>query len=189
MVVGGGPVGLLIGLVAARRGAQVVLVELDAAATGAGRRVGYLGARPSGGRHRRSRTGSHRTGPARTWRSRCPVRSGGLDTAVSVLAVVAGSVQVGIHAERRSVDLHRFFWRELELLGARLYQQEDLPRRSQLVASGAGPGAAADQRRWCRWPGGRGVRPAVRRRGDEGAGRLPGRGWTMSASVSSVYRG
>jgi threonine dehydrogenase-like Zn-dependent dehydrogenase len=58
---------------------------------------------------------------------------------VSVLAVRGRLCQVGIHAQPRTIDLHRFFWRELELLGARLYQREDFSRAVELVASGDVP--------------------------------------------------
>ena len=43
---------------------------------------------------------------------------------------------VGIHAEPRSVNLHTFFWRELELLGARLYTRDDVERAVTLVERG-----------------------------------------------------
>ena len=32
---------------------------------------------------------------------------------------------MAIHSTPREVNLHRFFWRELTLLGARLYQRDD----------------------------------------------------------------
>ncbi|WP_246017340.1 alcohol dehydrogenase catalytic domain-containing protein [Micromonospora pisi] len=38
-----------------------------------------------------------------------------------------------------SSDRSRFFWRELELLGARFYQRDDMVEAIRLVASGAVP--------------------------------------------------
>ncbi len=138
VVVGGGPVGLLIGLVAARRGAQVVLVELDATRRALAAELGLSVLDPreddiaAVARDLTGGAGAHVA-------FEVSGSQGGLDTAVSVLAVRGRICQVGIHAERRSVDLHRFFWRELELLGARLYQREDFAEAVQLVASGAVP--------------------------------------------------
>lgn len=138
VVVGGGPVGLLIGLVAARRGAEVVLVELDATRRALAAELGLSVLDPRGNDIAavvRDLTGGAGVQVA----FEVSGSQGGLDTAVSVLAVRGRLCQVGIHAERRSVDLHRFFWRELELLGARLYQQQDFAEAVQLVASGAIP--------------------------------------------------
>jgi threonine dehydrogenase-like Zn-dependent dehydrogenase len=46
---------------------------------------------------------------------------------------------VAIHPRPREVDLHRFFWRELTLIGARLYQRADFEKAVQLVAEGTIP--------------------------------------------------
>ena len=50
---------------------------------------------------------------------------GGITTAVQVLAVRGRLTLVGIHSAKREMDLHRFFWRELVLVGVRLYDRED----------------------------------------------------------------
>ena len=42
---------------------------------------------------------------------------------------------MAIHSQPREVDLFRFFWRELTLIGARLYERADFERAVQLVAS------------------------------------------------------
>ena len=46
---------------------------------------------------------------------------------------------VAIHPKPKEIDLHRFFWRELEMFGARLYQREDFEEAVRLVAEGAIP--------------------------------------------------
>jgi (R,R)-butanediol dehydrogenase/meso-butanediol dehydrogenase/diacetyl reductase len=138
VVVGGGPVGLLIGLVAARRGAQVLLVELDATRRALAAELGLSVLDPR--EDDIAATVKDLTGSAGAHVAfEVSGSQGGLDTAVSVLAVRGRLCQVGIHAEPRSIDLHRFFWRELELLGARLYQRDDFAEAVQLVASGAVP--------------------------------------------------
>jgi (R,R)-butanediol dehydrogenase/meso-butanediol dehydrogenase/diacetyl reductase len=65
--------------------------------------------------------------------------AGGVTTAVDVLGVRGRLCLVAIHPAPREVNLHRFFWRELTLVGARLYERGDFERAVELVASGAVP--------------------------------------------------
>ena len=51
-------------------------------------------------------------------------------------------VVVAIHPAPREVDLHRIFWRELEVVGVRVYQREDYQEAVRLVHSGEVPAAA-----------------------------------------------
>jgi len=60
----------------------------------------------------------------------------GVDTMTEAAAARARIVMVAIHTERASVDLFKFFWREIEMLGARVYQHEDYEKAIKLVASG-----------------------------------------------------
>ena len=43
---------------------------------------------------------------------------------------------VAIHAEKPLVDMFRFFWRELELIGVRVYENEDYEKAINILASG-----------------------------------------------------
>ncbi len=45
-------------------------------------------------------------------------------------------VMVAIHTTRPQVDMFRFFWRELELIGARVYEPEDFDAAIDLIARG-----------------------------------------------------
>jgi threonine dehydrogenase-like Zn-dependent dehydrogenase len=63
----------------------------------------------------------------------------GLTSAVDVLAVRGRLVVVAIHGAGRTVDLHRFFWRELTMLGARVYERTDYDRAVQLIRRGTVP--------------------------------------------------
>jgi (R,R)-butanediol dehydrogenase / meso-butanediol dehydrogenase / diacetyl reductase len=60
----------------------------------------------------------------------------GVTTAVDALAVRGRLVQVAIHPVPREVSLHRIFWRELTLIGARLYDRVDFETAVSLVAAG-----------------------------------------------------
>ena len=48
-------------------------------------------------------------------------------------------VVVAIYGEAPKVDLFRFFWRELKLSGARVYEPEDFELAIELAASGSLP--------------------------------------------------
>ena len=43
---------------------------------------------------------------------------------------------VAIHTQKPQIDLFQFFWRELELLGARVYEPEDYERAIAIIAGG-----------------------------------------------------
>ena len=62
-----------------------------------------------------------------------------MTSAVDCLGVRGRLCLVAIHPRPREVNLHRFFWRELTLVGARLYDRGDFERAVELVATGAVP--------------------------------------------------
>lgn len=43
---------------------------------------------------------------------------------------------VAIHATKPQIDMFQFFWRELDLIGARVYRPEDYDRAMELLADG-----------------------------------------------------
>jgi len=56
-----------------------------------------------------------------------------------VLGARGRLVVVGIHVQPRPVDLNRVFWKELEILGARVYEPSDFTAAVDLVAAGTIP--------------------------------------------------
>ena len=65
-----------------------------------------------------------------------------MTAAVDALAVRGRLIQVAIHQVPREVSLHRFFWRELTLVGARLYERRDFDAAAALIAGGQIPAEA-----------------------------------------------
>jgi threonine dehydrogenase-like Zn-dependent dehydrogenase len=65
-----------------------------------------------------------------------------LDTAIDALAVRGRLVVVAIHPQPRPVSLVRLFWRELTVIGARVYERADYERAVDLVAAGVVPADA-----------------------------------------------
>ncbi|MGS0496537.1 Zn-dependent alcohol dehydrogenase [Pseudoalteromonas sp. S1727] len=57
--------------------------------------------------------------------------------AMTQIAAVRGRIcMVAIHSQKPPVDLFQFFWRELELVGARVYEDADFEMAIDLVARG-----------------------------------------------------
>ncbi|MBM7493445.1 2-desacetyl-2-hydroxyethyl bacteriochlorophyllide A dehydrogenase [Micromonospora luteifusca] len=138
VVVGGGPVGVLIATVARGRGARVLLVEPDPFRREVAEGIGIDTVDP------RSTdvvalVNDRTDGAGADIAFEVSGSAAGVTTAVDVLTTRGRLVMVAIHPQPREVNLHRFFWRELELLGARLYQRDDMVEAIRLVASGAIP--------------------------------------------------
>jgi threonine dehydrogenase-like Zn-dependent dehydrogenase len=59
----------------------------------------------------------------------------GLLTATHALRVRGRLLLVGIHSQPVPVDLFRVFWRELDLIGARVYEHDDFEEAVSLLAN------------------------------------------------------
>jgi 2-desacetyl-2-hydroxyethyl bacteriochlorophyllide A dehydrogenase len=138
LVVGGGPIGLLVGLVAKSRGAEVKVSEPNDYRRALAEQLGLSTIDPA----------STDTAEAvDTWTAGAGVDatfevSGsprGLDAAIHALRVRGRLVVVAIHSQPVATDLFRLFWRELELIGARVYEREDFEEAVRLLANGDVP--------------------------------------------------
>jgi 2-desacetyl-2-hydroxyethyl bacteriochlorophyllide A dehydrogenase len=135
VVVGGGPVGILIALVARATGAEVRVVELSAHRRLLAEELGLTAWNPAD---------DDVPALVREWTGQAGAdvafevsgAAGGVDTAVDVLGVRGRLCLVAIHPRPREINLHRFFWRELTLIGARLYERGDFEKAVALVADG-----------------------------------------------------
>ena len=141
VVIGGGPVGLLIALVARAAGAEVVVVELDAHRRQAGADLGLRVLDPVG-EDIAEFVGGWTGDAGAAVAFEVSGSAAGVALATSVLAVRGRLVLVAIHPAPREVDLHRFFWRELTLVGVRVYQRPDFERAVELIAGGVVPASS-----------------------------------------------
>lgn len=141
VVLGGGPIGVLIATVARHTGAQVVVAEVDEGRRAAIAELGYEVLDP---------TDTDQVDWVTNWTA-----GAGADVAFEVsgaaAAVLAATdlvkvrgtvVVVAIHPQPRHVNLQRVFWRELRLLGARVYERTDFERAIELLDSGVIPADA-----------------------------------------------
>ncbi len=138
VVQGGGPIGVLIALVARAAGARIVLSEVNPFRLRLARELSLEAVDP----HEQDL-------PALVERA---TGGAGADVVFEVSGSPAGAemmtrlprtrgriVAVAIFGEPPRVDLFRFFWRELKLIGARVYEAEDFEKAIALAASGTLP--------------------------------------------------
>jgi (R,R)-butanediol dehydrogenase/meso-butanediol dehydrogenase/diacetyl reductase len=138
VVVGAGPVGLLIACVARGVGADVTVVEIDPYRRQVAADLGFDVVDPSTANvvaAVEARTGGG--GAAVAFEVSGSVA--GVQSATEVLATRGRLVVVAIHSVPRAVDLHRVFWRELTVVGVRVYQRDDFEEAVRLLASGHVP--------------------------------------------------
>lgn len=138
LVVGGGPIGLLIALVARLEGTDVLLVEPDGYRRGVAEELGLSALDPGDAATGQS-IADWTDGAGADVVFEVSGAAAGVTAAVDALATRGRLVQVAIHPAPREVSLHRFFWRELTLVGARLYERDDFETAVRLLAEGRVP--------------------------------------------------
>jgi 2-desacetyl-2-hydroxyethyl bacteriochlorophyllide A dehydrogenase len=138
VVIGGGPIGLLIATVARHFGADVLVIELDEKRRAQIASLGFATLDP----RERDQKDAVEEWTAGTGADVVFEVSGSAAAVLGAtdLAKVRGTiVVVAIHPTPRPIDLQRVFWRELRLLGARVYQRADFETAVELVADGVIP--------------------------------------------------
>ncbi len=135
LVIGGGPIGLLIALMAREAGGNVAISEINPARLDYARKLGFAVYNPT-------ETDVARTIHDLTGSKGADVifevsgTQSGVDLMTAAAATRGRLVMVAIHATKPKVDLFQFFWRELELVGARVYRPEDYDRAMDALANG-----------------------------------------------------
>jgi (R,R)-butanediol dehydrogenase / meso-butanediol dehydrogenase / diacetyl reductase len=138
LVVGGGPIGVLIAVVARARGARVLVAEPDPYRRSVVAELGLDVVDPRAeDLSPRLHAWSRGAGAAVTFE--VSGTQPGLDLALDALGTRGRLVAVGIHAEPRQVDMKRVFWKELSIFGARVYERADFTAAVELLAQGAIP--------------------------------------------------
>jgi 2-desacetyl-2-hydroxyethyl bacteriochlorophyllide A dehydrogenase len=138
VVLGGGPIGLLVALVARSKGARVVVSEVNPFRLNLAREFGLDAVNP--------------LESDLVQKVNFETAEAGADVVFEVSGSAAGAemvtklprtrgriVVVAIFAQPPKLDLFRFFWRELKLCGARVYEPQDFEEAIALAASGSLP--------------------------------------------------
>jgi 2-desacetyl-2-hydroxyethyl bacteriochlorophyllide A dehydrogenase len=130
VVIGAGPIGLLVALVARAHGAKVLVSEVNPARIKFAEDLGFETMDPA------AVDAAERIADVVFEVSGAPAAA----LAMTRLASVRGRiVVVAIYPEAPPVRLFDFFWKELQLRGARVYEPADYERAIELVAAGTLP--------------------------------------------------
>jgi (R,R)-butanediol dehydrogenase / meso-butanediol dehydrogenase / diacetyl reductase len=140
VIIGGGPIGVLIAAVARHAGAEVVVSEIDAQRRARVAALGLDVLDPSA---------TDQTAWVENWTGGAGADvvfevSGAASAilgATDLIKVCGTLVVVAIHPQPRPVDLRQVFLREIRILGARVYQRTDFERAVELVVQGVIPAA------------------------------------------------
>lgn len=133
VVIGGGPIGALIALVAKSAGAEVVVAEINPFRL---KLLEGLGLKVVNSKE------NDLEAYVNDWTRNAgadvvfevTAHPSGIETAVKLPRTRGKVIVVGIFSDPPQVDLFRFFWRELKLIGARVYEQEDFEKAIKLIA-------------------------------------------------------
>ena len=135
VVIGGGPIGVLISLVALARGARVRMAEVNPFRIRLAQDLGIDSVNPR--EADLVALVNQETGGAG---ADVVFEVSGSQAGVEMMTKLPRSrgriVVVAIFGEAPKVDLFRFFWRELKLTGARVYEPEDFEAAIHIAASG-----------------------------------------------------
>ncbi|MEX0276956.1 MAG: zinc-binding dehydrogenase [Ruegeria sp.] len=135
VVIGGGPIGILVAMVARDAGGNVVISEVNPNRLAIAEKLGFETINPVEtdlAAEINARTGDKGADVVFEVSGTQP----GVDAMTAVAATRARIVMVAIHATKPQIDLFQFFWRELQLIGARVYEPEDYEKAIAVVASG-----------------------------------------------------
>jgi len=134
VVIGGGPIGVLIALVAQTRGARVRMAEVNPFRVRLAQDLGIEAVNPMEV-DLVTRVNLETGGAGADVVFEVSGSSAGVETMTKLPRTRGRIVVVAIFGEAPKVDLFRFFWRELKLTGARVYEPEDFEAAIGLAAS------------------------------------------------------
>ncbi len=135
VVIGGGPIGMLCAMVARDAGGNVVLSEVNEARLAIAEKLGFATVNPAK-ENLTDAINARTAGKGADVVFEVSGTQPGVDAMTAVAATRARIVMVAIHAQKPQIDLFQFFWRELKLIGARVYEPQDYDKAIATVASG-----------------------------------------------------
>lgn len=134
VVIGGGPIGMLVAMVARDAGAQVILSEVNETRLAFARDLGF-----------------EAVNPLKTdLKKLCEEHSGGSGadlvfevsgakaaalSMTDLLAIRGRAVVVAIYPQPVEINLFHFFWKEIRMIGTRVYEPQDYEKAVQLIAA------------------------------------------------------
>jgi (R,R)-butanediol dehydrogenase / meso-butanediol dehydrogenase / diacetyl reductase len=137
LVIGAGPIGLLVALASRERGARVLVNEINPGRLAFAAELGLETVAPAGDLAAAIDELTQGVGAEVVFEvSGAPAAVLAMTQAASVRGRI---VVVAIHPDPQPVRLFDLFWKELEVRGARVYEPEDYERAIEIVSSGSLP--------------------------------------------------
>ncbi len=134
VVLGGGPIGLLVAMVAQELGANVIISEVNEKRIAKAKDMGLNAVNPM---HVNLVEYIKEQTEGRL--ADVVFEVAGVQPALDIMTEIAGIrgriVMVAIHGQKKEVDLFKFFWKELKLIGARVYEKEDYEKSIALITA------------------------------------------------------
>ncbi|WP_303316280.1 alcohol dehydrogenase catalytic domain-containing protein [Flavivirga abyssicola] len=134
VVLGGGPIGLLVAMVAKEVGANVIISEVNETRIAKAKEMGLNAVNPMHidlVQYVREQTEGRLADVV--------FEVAGVQPALDIMTEIAGIrgriLMVAIHGQKKEVDLFKFFWKELKLIGARVYEKEDYEKSIALITA------------------------------------------------------
>lgn len=138
VVIGAGPIGVLIAMTAKHFGAEVVVVELDERRRKVVEELGLQTLDP-GTEDQAAWVSNWTEGAGADVVFEVSGAAAAVLRATDLVRVRGRLVVVAIHPKPAPIDLHAVFWKELTLLGTRVYDRGDFATAIELVADGIIP--------------------------------------------------
>lgn len=135
LVIGGGPIGMLVALVARNAGGNVTISEINENRLAYAQKLGFNTLNPLNNdvaKLMHDQTGGKGADIVFEVSGSQP----GVDLMTEAAATRGRIVMVAIHATKPTIDLFKFFWRELEMVGARVYHKDDYDEAMKLLDEG-----------------------------------------------------
>ncbi len=134
VVLGGGPIGALVAMVARTTGARIIISEMNPTRIELLTSMGFDVVNPA-----EKNLLEYVTEVSNGSLADVVFEVAGVQATINSMTEVAGLcariVVVAIHAQPRPIDLKMMFWRELSVLGARLYEPQDYEKAIELTTS------------------------------------------------------
>lgn len=138
VVLGGGPIGILVALVAKQLGADVLISEINLRRLELIQSLGFETINPMKD-DLVNRVAQFTADAMADVVFEVSGVADAVDSMTQLLKVRGRVVMVAIHSQPKPIRLFDFFWKELQLVGARVYEPEDFEAAITLVASGKLP--------------------------------------------------
>ncbi|MBE0698770.1 MAG: alcohol dehydrogenase catalytic domain-containing protein [Anaerolineaceae bacterium] len=137
-VLGGGPIGMLVALVARQAGARVVLSEINPYRIELAQSLGFTAVNPQE-TDLTTYINDHTSGAGADVVFEVTGSAAGAKMMTSLARTRGRIVVVAIFGKMPEVDLQCVFWRELKLRGVRVYESQDFEQAIALAAAGKLP--------------------------------------------------